>query len=198
MNRLILWRHGQTAWNAEDRIQGQTDVELSERGFAEAAAVAPKLAALRPDLLAASDLRRAADTAAQLAAVTGLPVTLDTRLRERNFGDWQGHTLAEVQERWPVAFDRWRAGLPVGESGVEDLEDLAKRVAAALQELVARVPGGTVVVATHGGAARHGTAALLGWPEPVANTLAGLVNCHWTELRFDPVRGWRLTAHNVC
>jgi probable phosphoglycerate mutase len=198
VTRLILWRHGQTAWNAEDRVQGQTDVELSVRGFAEAAAVAPRLAALRPDLLAASDLRRAADTAAQLAAVTGLPVTLDMRLRERNFGDWQGHTLADIQERSPAAFDRWRAGLPVGEAGVEDLDDLAKRVAAALQELVARAPGGTVVVATHGGAARHGTATLLGWPEPVANTLAGLANCHWTELRFDPVRGWRLTAHNVC
>jgi broad specificity phosphatase PhoE len=67
-----------------------------------------------------------------------------------------------------------------------------------LQEAMALAPSdGTTVVATHGGAARHGIAALLGWPDTVARTLAGLDNCHWTELRFDAVRGWQLRAHNV-
>jgi probable phosphoglycerate mutase len=195
---LILWRHGQSVWNADDRVQGQTDVELSEIGRGQAAAAATRLAALKPDYLVSSDLRRAADTAAALAKVTGLPVRYDERLRERHFGDWQGLTLTEVAERWPERYTRWRRGEGVADAGVEDVETLGKRVTAALQEAVAQAPSGsTTVVATHGGAARHGTAGLLGWPEVVARTLGGLDNCHWTDFRFDPVRGWQLRAHNV-
>jgi probable phosphoglycerate mutase len=195
VTRLILWRHGQTAWNAESRVQGQLDVELSELGRQQAIQSAPLLAARQPDLLVASDLRRAADTAAALAELTGLQVSYDTRLRERCFGEWQGHTLAEVKVRWPDAYARWRAGEVVGECGIEDVEDLAKRTGTALEEIASA--GGTIVVATHGGSARHGAGALLGWPEPVARTLGGLANCHWTELGFSSQRGWQLLAHNV-
>src|SRR5690606_19337304 len=81
--RLILWRHGQTAWNVTGRVQGQTDVDLDETGVAQAAATAPRVAQYRPDLIVSSDLRRAARTAAALADVTGLPVEYDARLRER-------------------------------------------------------------------------------------------------------------------
>jgi probable phosphoglycerate mutase len=199
VTRLVLWRHGQTAWNADNRVQGTTDVELSELGRKQAVESAQRLAARQPDLLVSSDLLRAADTAAVLAELTGLPVTRDARLRERFYGDWQGLTIPEIASRWPVGYARWRAGEPVGEAGVEDVEAVAKRAAAALQEIIARSPvGGTVVVATHGGAARHGVTALLGWPESMARTLGGLDNCHWSELGFDPVRGWRLLVHNAC
>ena len=198
MTRLILWRHGQSAWNVNDRVQGQTDVELSDLGREQAAAAATRLAALKPDVLVSSDLKRAADTAAALAKVTGLPVQYDERLRERFFGDWQGMTLTEVAERWPDQYTRWRKGEGLAEANIEDLDMLAKRVAAALQEAVADAgPGSTIVAATHGGAARHGVAALLGWPGRVARTLGGLDNCHWSELRFDQVRGWQLRAHNA-
>jgi broad specificity phosphatase PhoE len=198
VTRVILWRHGQTAWNSAGRVQGQTDVELTEVGHAQAAAAAPKLAALQPDLLIASDLQRAADTAAALASLTGLQVRFDQRLRERFFGDWQGLLLTEVAERWPETFARWRAGdRSLDANGIEDVDDLAKRVAAAVDEAVAEVPeGATVVLATHGGAAKHGAGSLLGWPAGATRTLAGLDNCHWTDLRFG-ARGWQLRAHNV-
>ena len=195
MTRLILWRHGETAWNAEGRVQGQLDVELSELGREQAVRSAQFLAARQPNVIVASDLRRAADTATVLAELTGLPVRYDTRLRERCFGEWQGHTLAEVKLRWPEAYSRWQAGEPVGECGIEDIEDLAKRVAAAFEEIAAA--GGTIVVAMHGGSARHGAGALLGWPGSLARTLGGLDNCHWTELGFSSRRGWQLLAHNV-
>jgi broad specificity phosphatase PhoE len=198
VTRLIIWRHGQSVWNVDDRVQGQTDVDLSEAGRDQAAAAATRLAALKPDLLVSSDLKRAADTAAALAKLTGLTVRHDERLRERFFGEWQGLTLTEIAERWPQRYLRWRRGEGVAEAGIEEIEVLAKRMAAALQEAMALAPSdGTTVVATHGGAARHGIAALLGWPDTVARTLAGLDNCHWTELRFDAVRGWQLRAHNV-
>jgi probable phosphoglycerate mutase len=89
MTRLIIWRHGNTDWNAANRVQGQTDVPLNDLGREQALAAAPLLAALRPDAIVASDLSRAADTAAALAAPTGLPVRSDQRLRSGT-GCWQG------------------------------------------------------------------------------------------------------------
>jgi probable phosphoglycerate mutase len=198
VTRIILWRHGQTEWNVDNRVQGQTDVELSAVGQQQAKESAVRLAARRPDIIASSDLRRAADTATALSALVGLPIRYDERFRERFFGDWQGLTHPEIIARWPDAHARWRAGEPVGEAGIEELDALAKRMAAALQELVTQAaPNTTIVVATHGGVARHGAAALLGWPEAVTKTLGPLDNCHCTELRFDAVRGWTLRAHNV-
>ncbi len=197
MTRLIVWRHGRTAWNAENRVQGQLDVELDDIGKEQAAAAAVRLASRAPDAIVASDLLRARQTAEALAALTGLPVQLDPRLRERHFGEWQGLPMTEVTERFPEAHERWRTGQPVGDCGLEELDDLAKRVVVALQEAVERVGDGTVVVAMHGAAARYGVAALLGWPAPVTRTLGTLSNCHWLELRSDPVTGWRMMSYNT-
>jgi glucosyl-3-phosphoglycerate phosphatase len=197
MTDLILWRHGNTDWNAGDRVQGQLDTPLNERGRRQAATAAKVLAALRPAAIVASDLRRAADTAAALAALTDLPVRLDARLRERYFGDWQGLTIAEIAERYPAEHARWRAGEPEFGCGAESVDDMAKRVGAALREAVDAAPGATVVIATHGGAARHGIGEMLGWPPQVTRSLGGLGNCHWSDLHLDAARGWRLRAHNL-
>lgn len=197
MTRLLLWRHGRTTWNATDRVQGQSDVELDETGVTQARLAAPLLAALRPDLIVSSDLRRAADTAAALAALTGLEISHDARLRERHFGSWQGLTMGEIAERFPDDHRRSRAGEPVTDLTIEPVEALRTRVTAALRDVVARVGGGTAVVVTHGGAARSGTAGILDWPMAALTTLGGLDNCHFTELRHSPSRGWQLRAHNV-
>ncbi len=156
MTRLIIWRHGNTDWNAASRVQGQTDAPLNDLGREQARTAAPLLAALRPDAIVASDLSRAADTAAALAALTGLPVRSDARLRERHFGRWQGLLLTEIAERFPDEYARWRAGDPDPGAGIEPLDELGKRIGTALQEVAAEAAGGTIVVATHGGAARQG------------------------------------------
>ncbi|WP_428964000.1 histidine phosphatase family protein [Micromonospora fluostatini] len=197
MTRLVVWRHGNTDWNAASRVQGQTDVPLNDLGREQARAAAPLLAALRPDAIVTSDLSRAADTAAALAAHTGLPVRSDAGLRERYFGRWQGLLLTEVAERYPEEYARWRAGDPDPGADVESLADLGARLGTALQKAADLVPGGTVVVATHGAAARQGCGHLLGWDATVLRALGSLENCHWTELRHNAVRGWHLRAHNV-
>ncbi|GIJ35482.1 histidine phosphatase family protein [Micromonospora sediminimaris] len=197
MTRLIIWRHGNTDWNAASRVQGQTDVPLNDLGREQARSAAPLLAALRPDALVASDLSRAADTAAALSALTGLPVRSDARLRERHFGSWQGLLLTEVAERFPGEYARWRAGDPDPGADIEPLDELGKRIGTALQEAADQLSGGTVVVATHGGAARQGCGHLLGWEHAVLRAVGSLRNCHWTELRHDVERGWHLRAHNV-
>jgi len=106
VTRLIIWRHGQTASNVADRFQGHLDVDLDETGHAQAAAAAARLAEEHPDVIVSSDLRRAADTAVALSAVTGLPVHTDARLRERNYGVWQGMLGSDAASAYPEAHAR--------------------------------------------------------------------------------------------
>jgi probable phosphoglycerate mutase len=197
VTRLLVWRHGQTQWNAQDRVQGQTDVDLDEVGEAQAARAAPLLAACSPDLIVSSDLIRAARTAAALSALTGLTVEFDARLRERDYGPWQGHTLTEIEERFPVAYAQWRATGIVTDVPIETPDDLAKRATAAMRDAAERAGEGTVVVVTHGAAARQGCGGLLGWPHEVIRGVGPLENCRYTELRHTPRRGWVMRAHNV-
>ncbi|MGH3712586.1 MAG: histidine phosphatase family protein [Micromonosporaceae bacterium] len=196
MTRLIIWRHGQTIWNRQNRIQGQTDVPLDETGQQQASAAAELLATEAVDLLVSSDLGRARETAHALSALNGLPVEIDNRLRERQYGEWEGLTHEEISARWPTEFARWKTGQPIPECGLEDPDDVAKRVGDALLDLVEQAGDGTLVVVSHGGSARQGMGAVLGWPYHVVRAIGPLANCHWTELR-GATPYWRLHAHNV-
>jgi broad specificity phosphatase PhoE len=193
---LIVWRHGNTDWNAGGRVQGQTDVPLNALGRQQALDAAELLVKRKPEVIVSSDLRRAADTAAALAALTGLSIHQDERLRERYFGAWQGMTMTEVSQRYPSDYARWVAGKNL-DGDIETLDDLGKRVAEALLDAAALAPGGTVVVATHGAAGRQGVGQLLGWPTDQLRTLRALQNCHWMELTHDERRGWQLATYNV-
>lgn len=196
--RLVLLRHGRTAWNAERRIQGQTDVEIDDTGHAQAAAVAPLLAALGPALLWSSDSARARQTAAYIAKETGLEPTYDARLREYYLADWQGLGHAELVEREPELFARFRTGdfdvVPGGENAV----DVAARVVAALRDLLAALaPGELGLVVSHGAAIRDAVPVLLGWPVTERAALHGLDNCGWVELdQVTPDAPLRLRAYN--
>jgi broad specificity phosphatase PhoE len=197
MTELLIWRHGQTQWNSIRRLQGQTDVDLDDVGVAQAAESAPRLAARTPAIIVSSDLARAASTAAALAALTGLPVELDARLRERDYGPWEGLTSAQIRTLDPDAFTRWGSRHEGELPGIETLDELGKRAAAAFADAAERADGGTAVVVSHGGAARAGCATLLGWPAEVGQAMRILRNCHVTELGHQPDRGWQLYAHNV-
>lgn len=198
MSRIILWRHGNTDWNNDGRIQGQTNVPLNDRGRAQAAAAAQRLALLKPDLLISSDLTRTWDTADPLAQLTGLPVEREPRLRERSFGLWETLTMPEVKERYPDSHARWVAGESSPGDGLEPLADLGKRVSEVIRQVHERNPDGLSILITHGGSVRWGVAALLGWPEEAAMTLGAIGNCHWSDLGFQAGRrGWQLLAHNT-
>ncbi len=169
---------------------------MDEVGLAEAAEAAVRVAERGPDLIISSDLRRATQTAETLAELTGLAVQLDPRLRERNFGPWQGLTDAEIREPYPDDIARSLAdGMVV--AGVESFEDMAKRCSAAFHDAVEQVGDGTVVLVVHGGSARLGCATLLDWPERIWATLGPLHNCHRTELHRHVTRGWQLVGHNL-
>src|SRR6185369_3714482 len=158
MTRLLIWRHGQTAWNALRQTQGQLDIDLNEVGVEQAAVGAALLAARRPDLIVSSDLSRCASTARPLSLLCGLPVTFDKRLRERDFGPWQGLLPGEIQERWPQEYEHWQRTEESVVPGIENIEDLAVRAAAAFADAAEQVGDGTAVLVTHGGAAKAGAA----------------------------------------
>jgi probable phosphoglycerate mutase len=195
---VLLLRHGQTAWNAQDRFQGQTDVDLNEVGRRQASRAARLLASLRPHALVSSDLRRARDTAAALAALTGLEVVSHKRLRETYAGSWQGMTAAEIDATHPEQREAWRSGRDVRPGGDGELRwEVGERVAMAVREHAAVLePGQLLVAVSHGGAASSGLQTLLGVPRETWPVVSGLNNCHWSLLREHGER-WVLEEHNA-
>src|SRR5699024_2188139 len=108
--RLLLLRHGETVYNADKRMQGQLDTDLSEAGYAQAKAVAAHLGERERDIrrIVSSDLKRAHLTAIAAGEVLGLPVEVDERLRETHLGVWQGRTHAEIDTEYEGQRARWR------------------------------------------------------------------------------------------
>ncbi|WP_103503818.1 MULTISPECIES: histidine phosphatase family protein [unclassified Streptomyces] len=195
--RVVLWRHGQTAWNLERRFQGTTDIALTAEGVAQARRAAVILARLRPDAIISSDLCRTADTAAELAAVTGLPVSHDKALRETYAGVWQGLTHEEIIERHGEQYAAWKRGEPVRRGGGELETEVADRAAPTVEEAVADLPeGGTLVVVSHGGTIRTTIGRMIGLAPHSWEALGGLANCSWSVLG-ENARGWRLLEHNA-
>ncbi|TDE89690.1 histidine phosphatase family protein [Occultella glacieicola] len=197
---LLLWRHGQTDYNATARLQGQVDIALNEHGRAQAAAAAPFLAQLSLTRIVASDLMRAAETAQSLADLVGLDVGTDARLRERSFGDWEGLTHPEIEAGWPDAFAAWNAGAHPEGVNAETRGEVGHRFAEAV--LAAAEPLGEheiLVVVSHGAAISAGITALIGQDPEVWRGITGIGNCHWSVLRTNDGQrpSWRLSAHNV-
>jgi len=202
--KLVVWRHGQTAWNAQRRFQGHSDIPLDATGREQARDAARYLAAMHPDAIFSSDLVRAAETAAYLGELTDLPVQLDKDLRERGGGSWEGLTDREIREGYPAEYAAWIP--PDG----EPVSAVAERAAGAFQRIADSLnglnglnggggPGGRhgalAVVISHGAAINLGVSRLLGLPERT-RVLGPLGNCSWSVLGRRADR-WRLLEHNV-
>jgi probable phosphoglycerate mutase len=150
--RICIIRHGETAWNAEGRVQGQTDVPLSAAGAAQARAVAAALAGERFAALYASDLTRVRQTAAPAARALGLEVRLDAGLRERHYGKFETLTYAEARARHPADYQRFKDKEPAYDFGNgESLLAFNARAIACVGGIAQRHAGETVLVFTHGG-----------------------------------------------
>lgn len=150
--RICLVRHGETAWNAERRIQGQLDAPLNATGVAQARAAANGL--LHEDFAAlyASDLGRARQTAEAAAHVLKLPIRPEPDLRERHYGMFQTHTYEEVGVRFPAEWSRFAAREPdFALPGGESLRQFAERVIGCVSTLAKRHAGAQLLLVTHGG-----------------------------------------------
>jgi broad specificity phosphatase PhoE len=149
--RLLAIRHGATDWSRERRFTGSRDVALSAEGRRQCLALARTLAPLPIAALYASPLGRARESAAAIASARGIEVVVEPDFREMCFGDWEGLTRDEVEQRFPDDYAAWRAA-PEGlaRPGGETLAAVAERVSRGLAELRARHHGETVVLVSHG------------------------------------------------
>lgn len=151
MSRLILIRHGETDWNTEGRWQGQADVALNATGWSQAQQIAHSLDRAGITAVYSSDLQRARQTAQTLADAIGLPVFLDSRLREIHQGEWQGLLISEIQAGYAQAYqDRKQDPLRFAPPGGETAAQVRQRVVSAVQAIIHQHPGETVAVVSHG------------------------------------------------
>lgn len=170
--RIILVRHGQTVWNRDRRVQGHTDTPLDAVGKRQAARLAPRLAGEPIVATHASDLSRAVETAAPVAAALGQEVRTWRELRELCYGPWEGLTVLEIERRYPDAYRRWREdNLRFRFPGIEPVEALYRRAMVAGREILAAHDGRTSLIVAHGGSLRALICGLLGWPVAVARQL---------------------------
>ena len=152
VTRVLAVRHGETAWNVENRIQGQLDIALNELGRWQAQRLAAAMAGETVDAIYTSDLRRTIETAAPTARGGRISPATDSGLRERGFGVFEGLTFTEIEQRWPEQSARWRRReLEFGAEGGETLSEFYARSVATATRLVAAHPGQTIMIVTHGG-----------------------------------------------
>ena len=198
LRRLVLWRHGETDYNAGGRMQGHLDSDLTDVGRKQARFAVPALARFSADVVVTSDLRRAMDTATAFTDATGVPQRVDKRLRETNLGLWQGLTGAEVDERWPGERGVWQVDPMSSPPGGENRTEVAARAA----EVVHQLDHGddtTALLCAHGGLITALTGYLLELPVVTWARLGGIGNCHWNVLERRPHSGpaWRLITYNA-
>jgi probable phosphoglycerate mutase len=153
---ILLIRHGETAWNAERRLQGHLDIPLNEEGERQARLLGDALASEPIDLVVASDLQRARQTAQAVAAVRGMPLLIEPGLRERCYGGFEGLLYSEIEQRFPAEFAAWQARdvdaiLPSGKNRGESFRQFYARATNAILGLAHTYPGRTLAIVAHGG-----------------------------------------------
>ncbi|MDO5684307.1 MAG: histidine phosphatase family protein [Propionibacteriaceae bacterium] len=196
--RLVLVRHGRTAWNVENRAQGQSDVPLDDFGHEQARTAAPIIAKFEPVALWSSDLRRATDTAAYLAEATGLAVQTDARLREYAVGLRQGFTFDEFREAHPEVHQRFFSDPDYHVPGAEQIPEVRERMAAAFRDIAGTLaPDETAVIVGHGASLTAGILGFFGAPTALREMFGGMDNCAWAILHEHPARGWQISGYNI-
>ena len=198
---MYLLRHGVTQSTVEKRFCGLrgADPELTPAGVEQARAAATALRSRGIAVVVSSPLRRARQTAEEVAVALGLPVEVEERIVECAFGDWDGHTLDEVQDRWPDEARTWLADLSAAPPGGESFVDVHRRVVAAREDLVTRCAGRTVLVVSHVTPIKMMLVDALAAPLPTTQRMelapASLAELHWYPGGMASLRRFNDTAH---
>ncbi|WP_028937784.1 histidine phosphatase family protein [Pseudonocardia spinosispora] len=188
MTRLVLVRHGETVWHADNRYAGTTDVELTEHGLEQARQLADWAKSAGLAAIWCSPLSRARRTAEACAEATGMDCQVDERLRELNFGRAEGLTTADMRGRFPVELAAFQNDpvahhLPDGEHPAS----AAERFIDCLDDIAAHHPDGRVLVVAHTTAIRLALCSLIGVALSEYRRLFPFVrNCGITEIRVEP------------
>ncbi len=165
MTELILVRHGESLWQAEDRYAGSTDIPLSPRGREQAERLATWAASANLTAIWSSPLSRTRETTAPSERMAGLTARIDSRLREIDFGRGEGLTAAEMKQSFPEAFAAFQSDPVVHYlPGGEDPHHAVRRAMACFEEMEGKHPGGRVLVVSHSTLIRLALCELIGVP----------------------------------
>ena len=198
--RIIAVRHGETSWNVDARIQGQTDIGLNDTGRWQARRVGQALAGEPISAVYTSDLGRARETAESIGEVSGVAPIPHQGLRERSFGMFEGKTFDEIHQTWPDHAHNWRKRIPEWEppQGGESLLQLRERVTRTMSDLAARHRGEQIAVVAHGGVLdtlyRIATGQEVNSPRTWELPNGAINRLLWTPEGFTLV-GWSDTQH---
>ncbi len=195
MTELILIRHGETLWNQQGRMQGQQDSPLTELGVRQARQLGQRLRGVPFDALYSSDLGRAYRTALTISEATGRAVNVEARLRERNFGVFEGLTNADIKARYPEDHVRFASRDPhYVMPGGESAHAFVQRCVCCFGEIAENHRDATTVVVAHGLVldALYRTAVGMPIEQPRGFPL---LNCSLNTFRYDDGR-WKVVA--VC
>lgn len=157
MTRILLIRHGETAWNAVRRLQGHTDIPLNEEGERQAEALAQALSGEKLNAIISSDLQRARQTAHAVAAQhPRAALHTDPMLRERGYGAFEGLLYTEIADRYPVEFAEWQARdvdaiMPSGGRVAESFRQFYQRCQDGIGYWAGRYPQQSILIVAHGG-----------------------------------------------
>ena len=163
--RLFLARHGQTSWNVASRYMGQEDIPLDQTGNQQAFALGLRLSGETLSAIYSSDLIRAWQTASAIAVHHTCPVISEPRLREMDFGSWQGMTYVEIQQNDQINLEAWEADrLKNSPPGGESLYQFSSRVGAAFESVIRNHSEGTILLVAHGGTLKMLLCFVLGIP----------------------------------
>ncbi len=199
VTRLCVVRHGETAWNAEHRVQGQLDVPLNAVGLAQARAASKVLGREKFDVIYSSDLSRARQTAQPVLDFLSMKIILEKELRERHYGIFESLTYAEVKEKFPEDYARFEAREPgyafrTGES----LKDFSARSISVIEKIAEDHKGQSILVFTHGGVLDHLHRFITGQPLSTERGFgipnAGLNRIEITSAGWQ-IRSWGEVAH---
>ncbi|QIN81502.1 histidine phosphatase family protein [Rubrobacter tropicus] len=183
--RLLLARHGRTEWHRDNRYVSRTDIGIDETGREQARTLARRAKQESPSLVLSSPLKRALLTAGPAAEACGLKPETDDRLRELDFGEWEGKTFDEIRSEDPERAERFLESAEHGFPGGEPLEDGANRILAVFEDLRLSRAGATVLVVAHNTLLRLGLCAALGVPlGEYRRRLPRIVNGAVSEMRF--------------
>jgi len=196
MGLYYLIRHGETEWNAENRMCGRSDIPLSEAGRRQAEALAKRLKLIPLAAVYSSPLKRALETAQLISEVTGLQPVLDDRLVELDYGEWEGKSLADILRNDPETYRAWDAdpaqiAPPGGESGLA----AQQRIVSFLDFLAAKHPQGHALVVFHKTVCRLAICHVLGMSASEYRRRLILSNAALSIIQSQPW-GWQLMSYN--
>jgi broad specificity phosphatase PhoE len=198
LTHILFARHGETIWHKENRYAGSSDIALSPRGYKDAEYLANWARTARIDALWVSPLLRTQETASPVALATGLEPRIDPRLREVDFGQAEGHTIAELKHLLPEALEAFLAD-PAAHPfpGGEDLHVVAERAIACFYDIAEIYPDGRVLVVAHSSLLRLALCQLIGLPLSRYRSIFPFVyNCAITEIKLTNRRA-SLLMYNV-